>query len=145
MMKLKIKNKRIKIVELNTFWERFKGLKFVLEPIDYGVRFPHKRFSTTNFLCQKIDVILTDKDDTILYLYEKFGSEKYILPKRKVYYTYFLPVGIAQMLKIGEKLEIVDKVEEENIDKEKENKKNDVNTDTKNKKKKNNNRKKKKS
>ena len=68
-MYIKVKTKKIKLVEANTFWERLKGLKFVLGPLDYGVRFPKKRSSNTNFLFEKIDVILTDKEDTILYLF----------------------------------------------------------------------------
>lgn len=107
-MYLKVKNKKIKIKELTTFWERFKGLKFILEPIDYGIKFPHKKFSTTNFLCQKIDVILTDKEEKILYIYEKLRTEQYIFPMRKVYNTYFLPLGTAANFKIGDKLPIVD-------------------------------------
>ena len=31
-MYLQVKNKKIKIIELTGFWNRFKGLKFVLEP-----------------------------------------------------------------------------------------------------------------
>lgn len=103
-MYLKLKKKKIQIRELKSFWERFKGLKFVLEPIDYGVCFPHKKFSTTNFLCQRIDIVLTDKDHTILYLQESVKSEKYIFPKRKVYYTYFLPLGTAKLLQVGKKM-----------------------------------------
>lgn len=106
LMYLKIKKKKIQITELNSFWERFKGLKFVLEPLDYGLCFPNKKFVTTNFLCQRIDIILTDKENRILYIYENFKSEKYIFPKRKVYYVYFLPLNTARHFSIGEKLPI---------------------------------------
>ena len=41
-MYLKVKNKKIKIIQPQGFWNRFKGLKFVLEPIDYGLRFTKK-------------------------------------------------------------------------------------------------------
>lgn len=107
-MYLKVKNKKIEIKELTTFWERFKGLKFIFEPIDYGIKFPHKRFSTTNFLCQKIDVILTDREDNILYIYENLGTEQYIFPMRKVYNTYFLPIGTAKNFKVGDKFLVID-------------------------------------
>ena len=106
-MYLKIKKKKIKIVEPKGFWERFKGLKFVLEPLDYGMKFSKKRFVTTNFLCQKIDIVLTDKDDNILYMYENMKTEKYIFPKRKVYNVYFLPIGTVKDLKLNTKLQIV--------------------------------------
>lgn len=106
-MYLKIKKKKIEIIEPVGFWNRFKGLKFVLDPIDYGMRFSKKKFVTTNFLCQKIDIVLTDKEDNILYLYENFKSEKYILPKRKVYHVYFLPLNTVKELKVNTKLNLI--------------------------------------
>ncbi len=105
-MYLQLNKKKIKIKTLSTFMERFKGLKFVLEPIDYGVFFPHKKFVTTNFLCQRIDIVLTDKKNKILYLYEDFPSERYIYPKRKVRNVYFLPLHTAKYLEIGTTLNI---------------------------------------
>lgn len=106
-MYLQVKRKKLKIIELKGFWNRFKGLKFVLEPIDYGVKFTKKKFVTTNFLCQKIDIVLTDKEDNILYMYEKMNTEKYILPKRKVYNVYFLPLNTVKDLKLNTKLKII--------------------------------------
>lgn len=106
-MYLQIKRKKIKIIELTKFWDRFKGLKFVLEPITYGIKFPKKKFVTTNFLCQKIDIVLTDKNDNILYMYNNMNTEKYIFPKRKVYNVYFLPLNTAKDLQINTKLNII--------------------------------------
>lgn len=106
-MYLQVKNKKIKIIELTGFWNRFKGLKFVLEPIDYGIKFSKKKFVTTNFLCQKIDIVLTDKEDNILYMYKKMNTEKYIFPKRKVYNVYFLPLNTVKKLKLNTKLKII--------------------------------------
>ena len=42
-MYITVKNRKVKLVEANTFWERLKGLKFVLGPLTYGVRFPNKK------------------------------------------------------------------------------------------------------
>lgn len=109
-MYLKIKNRKIKIIKLDSFWKRFKGLKFVLEPIDYGVMFPKKKTITTDFLCQRVDIILTDKNNKILYMYNDFPSEKRIWPKRKVYNIYFLPVGTVKNFKVNEVLPIKNKV-----------------------------------
>ena len=106
-MYLQVKRKKIKLIELTKFWDRFKGLKFILEPINYGLRFPKKRFVTTNFLCQRIDIVLTDKEDNILYIYENMKTEKYIFPKRKVYNVYFLPLNTVKDLKANTKLKIV--------------------------------------
>ena len=105
-MYLKIKNKKIEIIELNKFSERFKGLKFVLEKIDYGVYFPNKRWISTNFLCQNIDVVLTDKNNLIISLIENIRSEKYIF-KFRTRNIYFLPLETAKYLKIGQKIPIV--------------------------------------
>ena len=106
-MYLQVKRKKIKLIEPQGFWNRFKGLKFVLEPINYGLRYSKKKFVTTNFLCQRIDIVLTDKEDNILYLYENMKTEKYIFPKRKVYHVYFLPLNTVKDLKINTKLKIV--------------------------------------
>ena len=106
-MYLQVKRKKIKLIELTGFWNRFKGLKFVLESIDYGIKFPKKKFVTTNFLCQKIDIVLTDKEDNILYMYENMKTEKYIFPKKKVYNVYFLPLNTVKDLEPNTKLKIV--------------------------------------
>lgn len=108
-MYLKIKNKKYKIIELTKFWERFKGLKFQLNEIDYIVKFPHKRFVSTDFICQKIDIILTDKEEKILHIYKDYPSEKYILPKKKVYNVYFLPVGLSDNFEVNDTLKIIKK------------------------------------
>ncbi len=103
-MYLKIGKKKIEVVELKGFWERFKGLKFCFEKLDYGIKFPKKKLVSTVFLCQRIDIIMTGKDDRILYLYSNVKSEKYFLPKFKVKDTYFFPLGTAKEFKKGDQL-----------------------------------------
>lgn len=112
-MYIKVKNRKIKLEEANTFWERLKGLKFVLGPLEYGVRFPNKKSSNTNFLFEKIDVILTDKEEKILYLIENLGTEKKIRRKKDVYNTYFVPKETVKDLEIGEVLDLVIEKEDE--------------------------------
>ena len=122
-MYIKIKNKKVKLVEANTFWERFKGLKFVLGPLEYGVRFPKKKSSNTNFLFERIDVILTDKEEKILYLIENLGTEKKVRRKKDVYNTYFVPRGTVKDLKVGDILDLViekeDKLRREELEERK--------------------------
>ena len=122
-MYIKMKNKKVKLVEANTFWERLKGLKFVLGPLEYGVRFPKKKSSNTNFLFERIDVILTDKDDKILYLIENLGTEKKVRRKKDVYNTYFVPRGTVKDLKVGDTLNLVvekeDKLRREELEERK--------------------------
>lgn len=122
-MYIKIKNKKVKLVEANTFWERLKGLKFVLGPLEYGVRFPKKKSSNTNFLFERIDVILTDKEEKILYLIENLGTEKKVRRKKDVYNTYFVPRGTVKDLKVGDILDLViekeDKLRREELEERK--------------------------
>ena len=122
-MYIKVKNRKVMLVEANTFWERLKGLKFVLGPLEYGVRFPNKRSSNTNFLFERIDVILTDIDEKILYLIENLGTEKKIRRKKDVCNTYFVPRETVKDLKVGDKLDLVIEKEDELRRKELEDKK----------------------
>ena len=105
---IKIKNKKMKINDLITFGERMKGLRLRLDPIQVGVRYAKKMGINTYFLCQNVDIIMTDKDHKILYLYPNIRSEKIIFPKRKVYYIYELPTGSATTLKVGDTLAIIE-------------------------------------
>lgn len=107
-MYIEINKKKIDILELKTFWEKFKSLKFYLEPIDDIYRIKKRSLSTYLF-CQRIDVIMTDKDNKILYIYNSLGSEKIIFPKKKVVYTYMLPVNMAKDFKIGDILKVKEK------------------------------------
>lgn len=104
-MYLMINKKKMPIICYNRFLEKFKGLKFVLKPIDSAYRFCSK-YANTYLLCQRVDIIMTDIDNKVLYKYTNIKSEKIILPKRKVFYTYFLPVGTCDFFKVGDILKI---------------------------------------
>jgi len=108
IMYLNLKKNKIEIIEYTKFIDRFKSLKFVLPKIDYGIKLPKKKCANTYFFCQRVDVCFTDKDDKILYLYEKVKSEKKIR-KIKAKNVYFLPLGTCEKLKIGEKIELKQK------------------------------------
>lgn len=103
-----IDKKKIKVKECTGFFHRLKGLMFKLEPIEEGLRFSKCRSIHTYFLFQNIDVIMTDKDNNIIKLYPNLTSERIILPKRKVYYTYELPLGSIQNLKVKDKLKVIE-------------------------------------
>ena len=103
-----INRKKIKTNECKGFFNRLKGFMFKLDPINEGLRFSKCRSIHTYFLFQNIDVIMTDKDNNIIKLYPSLTSERIILPKRKVYYTYELPVGSINNLKIGDKLKVIE-------------------------------------
>lgn len=104
-MYLKIKDKKIEIKELKTFKDKFKSLKFVFEPIDYGIKISNKHLASTYFFCQRIDICYTDNDNLITYLHENIKSEKNIFHTKKGN-IYYLPLNTVKNLKIGEKLNI---------------------------------------
>lgn len=104
-MYLKVMDQKIKIIELTKFWDKFKSLKFVLEPIDYGIKISNKRCISTYFFCQSVDIIFTDKNDTIKYIYKDVISERNII-KIKKYNIYLLPLNIGKHFNIGDKLKI---------------------------------------
>lgn len=105
-MYLKVNNKKIRINKLTNFFDRIKSLRFILEKIDYGLLFPKKHGITTVFLCQKIDIIMTDKENKILYIYKNVKSEKYFFPRRKVYNIFFLPLKTADNFNKGDIIEL---------------------------------------
>ena len=108
-MKLQLKTKKLTIHKVNGFWERFKTLKFNLSILKDGIVFEKKKYLSTYFFCQKVDVIMTDIDQKILYMYEAIRSEKIIFYKRKVYYTYILPLNSCKDFEIGQTLPIINK------------------------------------
>lgn len=103
-MYIKINNKKLEIIELTTFWQRFKSLKFALEPITTGIKLPHKKYADTYLFCQRVDIVMTDKDNNILYLYKNVKTEKRILFKRKVYNVYYLPLNTVDNLEVNTRL-----------------------------------------
>jgi len=108
-MYIKIKNRKIEIIEKNSFWDRFKGLKFVLEPIDYIVKFPKRKWFNSNFLCQRVDIVFTDKNENIIYIHENLETEKTIFPKHRAYNVYLFPLGAVRNFKVGDQLIIYNK------------------------------------
>ena len=108
-MKLQIGRKKLKIVEVSGFKNRFKCMKFYLDPLDFAYCFPKRRSISTYFYCQRVDVVMTDINDTILFMYPNLKSEKRKWHRKRTgaYYVYILPVGSCEHLKHGEKLKKV--------------------------------------
>ena len=55
----------------------------------------------TFFMKTNIDVILTDKNDKILYIYRNVKPWRIILPKKNVTYTYETKVNYLKNIKVG--------------------------------------------
>lgn len=82
----------INIKMCDSFFKRLKGFMFK-KNIDYGLCFKKCNSIHTFFMFKKIDVIMTDKDNKILYIFNGLGPCRIILPKKNVYYTYEIPNG----------------------------------------------------
>ena len=90
----------MQIIEAKTFFQKLKGLMFQKE-FDYILKFKTNGIHTF-FMKTNIDVILTDKSNKILYIYKNLKPNKIIPPKRKVKYTYEMPVNYINKVKIGD-------------------------------------------
>ncbi len=84
------------------FKNRLIGFMFTRKKIDFGICFPKCNSIHTFFMFQPIDVIMTDINHQILYLFPSLKPWKIIFPKRKVYYTYELPLGTTNNLKVND-------------------------------------------
>lgn len=103
-MKVIINKKHIPIRILTKKWDRIKGYTWKLDAIEEGLCYPKKRYFSTYFYCQRVDVVMTDKNYKILYLYKNLKTEKRILFKRKVYYTFVLPANSCASLNVSDTL-----------------------------------------
>ena len=103
-MKLKINNDLVEIKEIKKFKDKLLGL-MGKKNFKYGLLFRCNGIHTF-FMKEKIDVILTDKDYKVLYLYRSVHKNRIILPKKDVYYTIELPNNSVVRINIGEFLNI---------------------------------------
>lgn len=91
-MKIIISNKEIPLYVVNNYFKRLTGLMFK-KNIDYALLFKKCNGIHTFFMKEDIDVILTDKNNNILYIYPNLKPWRIILPKKNVFNTYELPKG----------------------------------------------------
>ena len=85
-------NKSIKLKICNKFFNRFKGFMFT-KNINKCLCFPKCNSIHTFFMLKPIDVIMTDKNYKILYIFKNIKPYKIILPRKNVYYTFELPIN----------------------------------------------------
>ncbi len=88
-MKIEINDKSIPLRDANTLGKKIIGLMFK-KNINYALRLRCNGIHTF-FMREKIDVILTDKTNNVLFIYRNLNKNRIILPKKNVYYTYELP------------------------------------------------------
>ena len=92
-MKIKIDEKSIELKYAKTFCNRLKGFIFK-KNINYALCFPKCNSVHTMFMLKHSDIIMTDKNYNILYVFKDVKPYRIILPKKNVYYTFEFPVNI---------------------------------------------------
>lgn len=107
-MYLVIDKKKIKINPKKGFFGRLKGLMMVFKPIKEGILLEKCQSIHTFLMYQKIDVIMTDKNNKIIKLYKSLDTEKIIWPKKKVHRVFELPENSIQNLQEGDILKVID-------------------------------------
>lgn len=105
-MKLSYHNKEIEVIECKTFLSRFLGF-MGKKNINTSLYFNHCNSIHTFFMKENIDVILCNKNNTILYYYKNLPPNKIILPKKNVTKVYELPINYFNF-KTNEKITIKD-------------------------------------
>lgn len=104
-MKLSDGKKEIELIECKTFYSRFKGFMFE-KNIDKALLFDKCNSIHTFFMFQKIDVIMTDKNNKIIKMYPSLKPWRIILPQKDIYYTYELPLETCKNYKINDILNV---------------------------------------
>ena len=97
----------IYIYEAKTFKERLFGLMFK-KNINYCLLFKKCNSIHTFFMRENIDVVMTDKNNKILFIKKNMKKNRIILPKKGVYNTYEFPANFIKNLKLNDRLKIRD-------------------------------------
>lgn len=106
-MKIYVKQKKIPIKQYKNPFLKALGL-MGKKKIKEGIVLVRCNSIHTFFMRQNIDVVMTDKNYKILYIYKNLKKNKIIWPKKKVYYTFELPKGTIRDLKINTHLKTED-------------------------------------
>ena len=101
-MYTKINNTKIEIEELVTFKQRFKSLRFNFKELDHIVKIPNKRVINTIFFVRYYDLVITNKNEVIIFLEENLMQDRYFVQKKGGRNFYFLPKGLIKYLKVGD-------------------------------------------
>ena len=101
-MKLILDNKKIELKDCINFKDKLIGFMFKTN-INYCIRFKCKSIHTF-FMRENIDVIITNKNNIVLYVYNSLSKNKIII-KKDAYYFYELPNN-TNTYKINDKIRI---------------------------------------
>ena len=87
-MKVILNNKEIKLILANSFFQKLKGL-MLQKNINYSMRFKTNSIHTF-FMKENIDIVMTDKNNNVIYIFKNVPKNKIII-KKNIYYTYEFP------------------------------------------------------
>ena len=85
-MYIKINDNKYALKYCNSFIDRLIGMMFKIKKNDLIYCFPKCNSIHTFFMFQNIDVIMTDKNNNILYIYQNLRPNRIVFPKKNVYY-----------------------------------------------------------
>lgn len=122
-MYLKINKVKLPIEIKTSVKDKLKSFRFRLTDIEEGICFPKKRRINTYFYYQRVDLIMTDKDNKILTIFKNVPSERRYKGKKGTYFLYVFPVGVSDFYELGDILNITLNEEDKKMLKSKENKK----------------------
>ncbi len=103
-MKIIINNQQFNVDMADSFKKRFFGL-MGKKNIKEGIFFPKTRSIHTFFMKETIDIIMIDRNNTVVY-YKKNLPKWRILIKKKAYHTIELPHNSISNININDKLTI---------------------------------------
>ena len=103
-MKIIINEQFYNVDEANTFRKKLIGL-MGKKNIKKGIFFPNTRSIHTFFMKESIDIIMINKDNTVIYYKKNFPKWR-ILIKKKAYHTIELPYNSLNNINVGDKLTI---------------------------------------
>ena len=103
-MKLILDDKKLLLKDCTKFKNKLLGFMFK-KNINYALRFKCKAIHTF-FMREEIDVIVTNKDNKVLFIYNNLKKNKIII-KKNAYYFYELPSSF-NTYKINDTLNIQD-------------------------------------
>lgn len=103
-MKLRYNNQEIDLVIYNSFFKRFMGIMFKKKKIDYALCFPRCNSIHTFFCKQNIDIIMTNKENKILYFRRNVKPNKVVI-YRESSIVYEMPCNYFDNLEINTFLE----------------------------------------
>lgn len=106
-MNIKINNQFLEVKICNTFRSRFIGMMFQKQASKVGYFFPKCNSIHTFFMKQPIDIIMTNQNHEIIFIYRNVKPFKIIFPKKGVTNTYEFSIHVLKNINIYDKINII--------------------------------------